>query len=118
MPRGVVLKNYKTSASTVLVKDVSQDLHGFRPPRGVPKKKATASRPRYIPPLESSNAENYYYVKQLARETPVTVVFTDGEELSGMIGWYDGSCINLRCRDGYGRIIFKHSIRIIRKEGK
>ena len=43
--------------------------------------------PRYGPvprkrvPPEVTNAENYYYIKQMAAKTPMIVKLTDGEEI-------------------------------------
>ena len=55
-------------------------------------------------PAEQTNAENFYYLKQMQAKTPMVVVLTDGSELTGWIEWYD----NL--------LIFKHSIKFMFKE--
>ena len=39
---------------------------------------------RPVPP-EQTNAENFYYVKQMQARTPMVVVLNDGEELHGVI---------------------------------
>src|SRR3972149_1345497 len=62
--------------------------------------------PRYGPlprkrvPPEVTNAENYYYIKQMAAKTPMIVKLTDGEEIRGVIEWYDKNCIKGHRNDG------------------
>ncbi len=79
--------------------------------------KTASAQPRnYVPQLDSTDAENYYYVKQMDRKTLVTIVFKDGEELHGKIEWYDKGCIKLQCRDGRHRVIYRHAVRNMRKK--
>src|SRR5262245_27673503 len=40
---------------------------------------------RKTPPSEQTNAENFYYQKQMQSKTPMVVVLRDGEELHGTI---------------------------------
>jgi len=51
-------------------------------------------RRKQVPP-ESTNAEAFYYLKQMNARTPMIVVLKDGEELHGVIEWYDRSCIKV-----------------------
>lgn len=67
-------------------------------------------------PPEQTNAENYYFVKQMQAKTPMVVVLTDGTELRGWIEWYDKDCIKLNRHDGPNLMIYKHSIRYMFKE--
>ncbi len=67
-------------------------------------------------PSEQTNAENYYFVKQMQAKTPMVVVLTDGTELRGWIEWYDKDCIKLNRHDGPNLMIYKHSIRYMFKE--
>ena len=46
-------------------------------------------------PPEQTHAENFYWLKQMQARTPVSVILTDGEELHGVIEWYDRDCIKL-----------------------
>jgi hypothetical protein len=50
------------------------------------------ARRRSAPP-ESTNAEAFYYLKQMNGQTPMVVVLNDGEELRGHIEWYDKACL-------------------------
>jgi sRNA-binding regulator protein Hfq len=75
----------------------------------------THSRKRPAPP-EQTNAEAFYYLKQMNAKTPMVVVLEDGEELRGHIEWYDRGCLKVH-RDGAPNLLlFKHSIRYLYKE--
>lgn len=67
-------------------------------------------------PPEATNAENFYYLKQMSSKTPMVVVLTDGEELRGWIEWYDKSCLKLN-RDGAPNLLIqKHCIKYLFKQ--
>ena len=51
-------------------------------------------RRKQVPP-EQTNAEAFYYLKQMNSRTPMVVVLKDGEELRGIIEWYDRVCIKV-----------------------
>ena len=67
-------------------------------------------------PPEQTNAEEFYYLKQMASKTSMVVVLTDGEELRGWIEWYDKAAIKLNRHSGPNLLIPKHSIRYLFKE--
>jgi sRNA-binding regulator protein Hfq len=70
-------------------------------------------------PAEQTHAENFYYQKQMQSKTPMVVVTRDGEELHGIIEWYDKSCIKLNRAAGQSNLlIYKSSIRYMFKEGE
>lgn len=48
------------------------------------------------PGVESSHAEAFYFQKQIQLSTEMTFVLEDGEELHGMIEWYDKCVVKLR----------------------
>jgi sRNA-binding regulator protein Hfq len=73
------------------------------------------ARRKQAPP-EQTNAEEFYYLKQMAAKTPMVVVLTDGEELRGWIEWYDKGAIKLNRNRGPNLLIPKHSIRYMFKE--
>jgi host factor-I protein len=69
-------------------------------------------------PLEQTNAENFYYQKQMQGHTPMVVVLRDGEEIHGVIEWYDKNCIKL-VRNGQPNImVYKPSIKYMYKESE
>jgi len=67
-------------------------------------------------PAEQTNAESFYYLKQMQGHTPMVIVLTDGTELTGWIEWYDKSCIKLNRNDAPNLLLFKHAIKYIFKE--
>ena len=73
------------------------------------------SRRRPAPP-EQTNAEAFYYLKQMNNQTPMVVVLEGGEELRGHIEWYDRGCLKVHREDGANMLIFKHSIRYLFKQ--
>jgi host factor-I protein len=67
-------------------------------------------------PPEQTNAEEFYYLKQMAAKTPMVVILTDGEELRGWIEWYDKGSLKLNRHQGPNLLIPKHFIRYMFKE--
>ncbi len=64
--------------------------------------------------LESSHAEAFYFQKQMQQQTEMTVVLEDGEELRGIIQWYDKCVVKLRV--GRNRVmIYKAGIKYLFK---
>jgi host factor-I protein len=69
-------------------------------------------------PPDQTNAENFYYQKQMQSKTQMVVVLCDGEELHGVIEWYDKACIKLNRASGPNLMIYKPSIKYMYKEGE
>jgi host factor-I protein len=79
-------------------------------PSGAPAKK--------VAPSEQTNAENYYYQKQMQSKTPMVIVLRDGEEVHGYIEWYDKHCIKLNRNGAANLMIYKPAIKYMFKEGE
>jgi sRNA-binding regulator protein Hfq len=47
---------------------------------------------------ESTHAEAFYFQKQMQQQTEMTVVLEDGEQLHGIIQWYDKCVLKLKLR--------------------
>ena len=73
---------------------------------------------RKAPPPDQTNAENFYYQKQMQSKTSMVIVLTDGEEVHGCIEWYDRTCIKVNRTSGPNLMIYKPSIKYIYKEGE
>jgi sRNA-binding regulator protein Hfq len=69
-----------------------------------------------VAPPEATNAENFYYLKQMNSKTPMVVVLTDGEEIRGWIEWYDRSCLKLNREGAPNLLIQKHCIKYLFKQ--
>ena len=62
----------------------------------------------------SSHAEAFYFQKQIQQQTEMTVVLEDGEEIHGLVEWYDRCAIKLRA--GRQRVlVYKSSIKYLFK---
>ena len=70
-------------------------------------------------PPETTNAENFYYQKQMQSRTPMVIVLRDGEEVHGIIEWYDRNCIKVNRDSGEPNLmIYKPAIKYMYKEGE
>ena len=73
---------------------------------------------RKASPPEQTNAENFYYQKQMQSKTPMVIVLRDGEQVHGVIEWYDKSCIKVTRNGAANLMIYKPSIKYMYKEGE
>ncbi len=67
-------------------------------------------------PPESTNAENFYYLKQMNSKTPMVIVMTDGEQIQGWIEWYDKTCLKVNREGAPNLLIQKHCIKYVFKQ--
>lgn len=77
------------------------------PPRKAQKKP--------VPP-DQTNAENFYYVKQMQTKTPMVFVLKDGEILRGVIEWYDKSCLKVNRNGEPNLLLYKPNIKYMYKD--
>lgn len=77
--------------------------------------RASSPQAKKQAPPDVTNAENFYYVKQMQAKTPLVVVMHDGEELHGTLEWYDKGCIKLTREEGPNLLIYKSAIKYIYK---
>lgn len=93
--------------------------HGSRPPqrdsgdRNASSAAAAQGRKR-IPPSET-NAEIFYYKKQMDAHTQMVLVLIDGEEIVGTIEWYDRAALKINRKDEPNILLLKHNIKYIFK---
>jgi len=70
-------------------------------------------------PPEQTNAETFYYQKQMQSRTPMVIVLRDDEEVRGIIEWYDRNCIKVNRENGEPNLmIYKPAIKYMFKEGE
>jgi host factor-I protein len=69
---------------------------------------------RKSPPNET-NAEIYYYKKQIDSRTLMTIVLVDGEEIEGTIEWYDRDALKVNRADAPNILLLKHNIKYMFK---
>jgi len=83
------------------------------PPRRPQQQQQQQKKP--VPP-DQTNAENFYYVKQMQGKTPMVFVLRDGETLHGVIEWYDKCCLKVNRTEGPNILLYKPSIKYMYKE--
>ena len=65
-------------------------------------------------PNPSTHAEAFYFQKQIQQQTEMTLVLEDGEELQGLLEWYDRCSIKIRA--GKQRVlVYKTAIKYMYK---
>ena len=101
-----------SAASSSDSKDHPRDsARDSRPPR------KDASAIKKATPPDQTNAENFYYLKQMQSKTPMHIVLKDGEVLQGVIEWYDKCCLKVNRTDGEPNILlYKPAIKYMYKE--
>ena len=77
--------------------------------------KTGAAKARKPVPPDQTNAENFYYIKQMQSKTPMVIVLKDGEELHGIIEWYDKMSLKVNRLDGPNLLIYKANIKYMYK---
>ena len=92
--------------------------HNHMPAERRDRDRAPAPAKKPGAPTEQTNAENFYYQKQMQTKTPMVVVLRDGEEVHGYIEWYDRSCIKLNRTGAPNLMIYKPAIKYMFKEGE
>jgi host factor-I protein len=92
-----------------------------RPPRnGAPdlKDQRRVTMAKKNTPPDQTNAEQFYYSKQMQSKTPMVIVLTDGEQLEGVLEWYDRDCVKLNREGAPNLLWFKHCIKYMYKAGE
>lgn len=67
---------------------------------------------------DQTHAENFYYQKQMQGKTPVILVLKDGEQVQGLIEWYDRICLKINRHGNSNLLLYKAAIRYMYKVGE
>ncbi|PIE03701.1 MAG: hypothetical protein CSA81_01010 [Acidobacteria bacterium] len=67
-------------------------------------------------PSEQTNSEIYYYTKQMGAKTPMVIVLRDGEQIRGIIEWYDRNALKVNRNREPNLLILKHNIKYMYKQ--
>lgn len=70
---------------------------------------------RKLPPPVDTNAEVYYYKKQIDTHTTMVIVLRDGEEVEGTIEWYDREALKINRKEAPNVLLLKHNIKYMFK---
>jgi hypothetical protein len=80
-----------------------------------PPKPYRAKKP--IPP-EQTSAETFYYLKQMTNKTRMVILLKDGEEIRGVIEWYDKSALKVHRPTEPNILLLKDNIKYMYKENE
>ena len=81
-----------------------------------PPRRVAPPQKKPVPP-DQTNAENFYYVKQMQAKTAMVFVLRDGETLHGTIEWYDRCCLKVNRTGEPNLLLYKPCIKYMYKEG-
>ncbi len=81
-----------------------------------PKEQTVRKTPPKKPiPPDQTNAENFYYIKQMQSKTTMVIVMKDGEILQGVIEWYDKASLKVNRDEGPNLLVYKANIKYMYK---
>lgn len=83
--------------------------------RNFSKPMESAEPRKKTPPPVETNAETFYYKKQIDAHTKMVVVLTDNEEIVGTIEWYDLDALKINRADAPNLLLLKHNIKYMYK---
>jgi len=75
---------------------------------------AVQVRKRVPPPMET-NAEIFYYKKQIDAHTLMVIVLLDGEEIEGTLEWYDRAALKVNRKTAPNLLVLKRNIKYMYK---
>ena len=70
---------------------------------------------RKAAPPEQTAAEAFYYLKQMNAKTPMVVILNDGEQLRGVIKWYDKNAIKVNRIGAPNLLVMKLAVKYMYK---
>ena len=105
---------------------VRPQTNGHQVPRSVPRRLRgtglSLHEEAFAPPVRSnqpraaaSHAEAFYLQKQMQAQIPMVFVLEDGEQIEGVIEWYDRDTIKVRHTTR--TLVFKRTIKYLYKAG-
>ena len=85
-----------------------------REPR-VPQQHTPVQVKKRVPPPNETNAEIFYYKKQIDAHTQMVIVLLDGEEIEGTIERYDRGALKVNRKGAPNLLVLKRNIKYIYK---
>ena len=70
-----------------------------------------------VPP-EQTNAESFYYLKQMTNKTRMVIVLKDGEQVRGVIEWYDRHALKVHRANEPNILLLKDNVKYMYKENE
>ena len=68
-----------------------------------------------VPPPNETNAEIFYYKKQIDAHTQMVIVLLDGEEIEGTIEWYDRGALKVNRKSAPNLLVLKRNVKYMYK---
>jgi hypothetical protein len=68
-----------------------------------------------VPPPNETNAEIFYYKKQIDAHTLMVIVLLDGEEIEGTIEWYDRGALKVNRKSAPNLLVLKRNVKYMFK---
>ena len=97
--------------------DLSEIKEQLHTPSTTPTTPKLYRQRKPIPP-EQTNAESFYYLKQMTNRTRMVIRLKDGEEIRGTIEWYDRHALKIH-RQGEPNILLpKDNVKYMYKENE
>ncbi|HXR98548.1 MAG TPA: RNA chaperone Hfq [Terriglobales bacterium] len=76
---------------------------------------APARAPKKPVPPDQTNAESFYFLKQMQSKTDMVIVLRDGERIRGVIEWYDRHCLKVHRTGEPNLLLYKDTIKYMFK---
>ena len=96
---------------------IRPDLTEIKEQRQAPNSPKGFRTRKPVPP-EQTNAENFYYKKQMDNRTRMVIVLRDGEEIRGTIEWYDRFALKVHRSDAPNILLMKDTVKYMYKENE
>jgi len=77
-----------------------------------------AFRARKPTPPEQTSAEAFYYKKQMDNRTKMVIVLKDGEQIRGVIEWYDRHALKVHRANEPNILLLKDNVKYMYKENE
>jgi host factor-I protein len=115
-PRTAAVGLRLQDAMTILTEEEMPNRKLIRPSLSELKEQLTVRQTRRKQiPSDQTNAENFYYAKQMQNRTPMVIILGDGEQIDGAIEWYDKNSIKVNRQSEPNLLILKHNIKYMYK---
>jgi len=88
---------------------------GSHAPQRAPQSQPAVQVRKRVPPPIETNAEIFYYKKQIDAHTVMVIVLHDGEEIEGTIEWYDKGALKVNRKSAPNLLLLKHNIKYMYK---
>jgi hypothetical protein len=83
--------------------------------RSAQQQPASVQVKKRVPPPIETNAEIFYYKKQIDAHTVMVIVLLDGEEIEGTIEWYDRGALKVNRKSAPNLLLLKRNIKYMYK---